>query len=88
MIGNTFSSFLVSVWLKWHSQDDIRLALFDSNLDQLKLPVVRAPTAPFLGDHVDLPSGQSPKLEPLSGLVQKYFEWVGTAEEGAYPPIL
>lgn len=58
----------------------ISFVLFDSKLDQLKLPVLRAPS-PLLFEPGD--SGQSPRLESVAGLVQKYFEWLGIFEKSA-----
>jgi len=49
--------------------NSIMFALFDSQLDRLELPVFRPP-------YYQEQDGQSPRLEAVSGLVQKYFEWV------------
>ncbi|KAG2058878.1 hypothetical protein BDR06DRAFT_875496 [Suillus hirtellus] len=54
----------------------MRFALFDSQLDKLKLPVLRTPTVPvFDGEE----SGdETPRPESVAFVAQKYFEWVGT----------
>ncbi|KAJ7094492.1 hypothetical protein B0H15DRAFT_125336 [Mycena belliarum] len=51
---------------------DIALALFDSQLDSLKLPVVKHPTAP---------GRKLSKLENVAFFVQKYFELMAVFEE-------
>lgn len=49
-------------------------ALFDAQLDQLKLPIIRPPSQ-------EEETGQSLKLESVAGLAQKYFEWVGVFDK-------
>jgi hypothetical protein len=54
----------------------ISLALFDSQLDQLKLPVLRHPAAE---------ENKSPsRLENVAFFVQKYFDLVAVFEEGLF----
>jgi len=53
--------------------EGISLALFDSRIDRLKLPVLLSPSR--ISNEED--TVQSPRLESVAGLVQKYFEWVG-----------
>ena len=57
------------------SRAEIGFALFDSRLDQLKLPVIRPPSQIFHGQ--DEGTSQPLRLESVAGLVQKYFEWFG-----------
>ena len=55
------------------------LAVLDSGLSSLRLPLVRAITP----DQDDGPStSSSVRKESLAFLAQGYFEWVGTVEEG------
>jgi len=54
--------------------DNIMFALFDAQLDQLKLPIVRPPSQ---GEETE----RSVRLESVAGLVQKYFEWVGVFDK-------
>lgn len=63
-------------FLSPESQTPMRFALFDSQLDKLKLPVLRTPTVPvFDGEE----SGdETPRPESVAFVAHKYFEWVGT----------
>jgi hypothetical protein len=54
--------------------------LFDSQLDRLKLPVLRSPSRTFHDQ--DDGQAQFSRLEGVAGLVQKYFEWVGVFDTG------
>ncbi|KAJ7068572.1 hypothetical protein C8F01DRAFT_1118593 [Mycena amicta] len=51
---------------------DLSLALFDSQLDTLKLPVLKQPI---------LDSGKPSRKEPVALYVQKYFEFLAVFEE-------
>lgn len=51
--------------------------LFDSRLDQLKLPIVRPPPRNFLLVEEEEPSVQ---VIPVSAMVQKYFDWIADVE--------
>ncbi|GLB33604.1 hypothetical protein LshimejAT787_0104880 [Lyophyllum shimeji] len=53
-------------------------ALFDSRLDQLRLPMVKQPT--YRGDDDD-DNRAAPRLEPVFNFAQKYFEWIIVADE-------
>lgn len=66
----------LSSFLSPESQTPMRFALFDSQLDKLKLPVLRTPTVPvFDGEE----SGdETPRPESVAFVAHKYFEWVGT----------
>lgn len=55
---------------------DIALVLFDSQLDNLKLPVLKHP--PAAGNK------KASKLEHVAFFVQKYFELVAVFEEGLF----
>ncbi|OBZ76538.1 hypothetical protein A0H81_04029 [Grifola frondosa] len=66
---------LVSSWSA-QSATSSALAVFDSGLDQLKLPVFR-PFSP--GDPGE--DEVTAKREPVALFVEQYFEWIGTAEE-------
>jgi hypothetical protein len=54
----------------------MRLTLFDSQLDKLKLPVLRAPTLSVFGGEES--SNETSRAESVAFQVHKYFEWVGT----------
>jgi len=59
--------------------EHVIFALFDSQLERLKLPVIRPPAGIFHDQEED--TGQFPRLESVAGLVQKYFEWVGVSDK-------
>jgi len=61
---------------------DVALALFDSGLDRLKLPIVRQ-----VHDDAGQETESSPlKTEAVASFVHRYFEWVGTTEDDALSP--
>ncbi|KAG2158863.1 uncharacterized protein EDB93DRAFT_1116767 [Suillus bovinus] len=66
----------LATFLSPGSQTPMRFALFDSQLDKLKLPVLRTPAVPvFDGEE----SGdETPRPEPIAFVTHKYFEWVAT----------
>ncbi|KAH7930252.1 hypothetical protein BV22DRAFT_1101856 [Leucogyrophana mollusca] len=59
--------------------------LFDSQLDRLKLPVLRPPPRSAFDDPEE--RSEAPRPESVTALAQKYFEWVGNFEipEGDSP---
>ncbi|KAJ3556938.1 hypothetical protein NM688_g1748 [Phlebia brevispora] len=59
------------------------LAVFDSSLDALRLPLVR-PVSPGHMQEGDGSSSPIGRVESLGFLAQRYFEWVGTVEEEPY----
>jgi len=54
----------------------MRLTLFDSQLDKLKLPVLRAPT--LSTSEGECSNNETSRPESVAFLARKYFEWVGT----------
>ncbi|KZT20754.1 hypothetical protein NEOLEDRAFT_1100183, partial [Neolentinus lepideus HHB14362 ss-1] len=61
------------------------LAVFDSGLDSLRLPIIPI-TQPSFDPLADKDSrDDSPKLQPVAPLVERYFEWVGNVKQG--PPV-
>ncbi|KAG1755903.1 hypothetical protein EDB19DRAFT_1663604 [Suillus lakei] len=69
-------AFALVNFLSPEPQTPMRFVLFDSQLDKLKLPVLRTPTLPvFDGEE----SGdETPRPESAALVARKYFEWVGT----------
>lgn len=63
-------------FLSSEQQTPMRLTLFDSNLDKLKLSVLRAPTLSVFGGEES--SNETSRSESVAYLARKYFEWVGT----------
>jgi hypothetical protein len=61
-----------------YRKESISFALFDSQLDRLKLPVLRSPR---ISNASEEDAEQSPRLESVAGLVQKYFEWVAVFDK-------
>jgi len=59
--------------------EHVIFALFDSQLERLKMPVI-LPLAGIFHDQEE-DTAQSPRLESVAGLVQKYFEWVGVFDK-------
>lgn len=53
--------------------------LFDSRLEQLKLPILKAPQFPGSTQHKRSPA-------ELLNAVQKYFEWMGIFDDGEAKP--
>lgn len=53
----------------------MRLSLFDSQLDKLKLPVLRAPTLRAFDEEET--NNETSRPESVTFLARKYFEWVG-----------
>lgn len=63
-------------FLSPESQAPMRFTLFDSQLEKLKLPVLRTPTVPvFYGEEN---GDETPRAESVAFVAHKYFEWVGT----------
>lgn len=61
----------------------VPLALFDSRLDQLKLPVIKPPTSfSFNATSNDDEDQSGPRLESVLAFVEKYFEYAGVFEQG------
>jgi hypothetical protein len=54
----------------------MRLVLFDSQLDKLKLPVLRTLTVPVFDGEEN--GDETPRSESVAFVARKYFEWVGT----------
>ncbi|KAF7352515.1 hypothetical protein MVEN_01216400 [Mycena venus] len=69
LVARTLASFAALS----SGQSDIALVLFDSQLDDLKLPVLKHPTAG--------PNRKPSKLENVAFFVQKYFDMVAVFEE-------
>ncbi|KAG1892675.1 hypothetical protein F4604DRAFT_1700963 [Suillus subluteus] len=65
-------------FLSPESQTPMRFALFDSQLDKLKLPVLRTPTVPVFDGEDN--GDETPRPESVAFVAHKYFEWVGTFE--------
>ncbi|KAJ8595363.1 hypothetical protein M405DRAFT_857439 [Rhizopogon salebrosus TDB-379] len=80
----TIASYLLLVthalaltnFLSQEQQTPMRLTLFDSQVDKLKLPVLRAPTLSVFGGEES--SNETSRPESVAFQVHKYFEWVGT----------
>jgi len=81
---HTIASYLLLVthalalanFISSQSQMPMRLTLFDSQLDRLKLPVLRAPIlSVFDGEKSN---NENSRPESVAFLAHKYFEWVGT----------
>lgn len=59
----------------------MRFTLFDSQLEKLKLPVLRTPTVPvFYGEEN---GDETPRAESVAFVAHKYFEWVGTFDRSS-----
>ncbi|KZP24578.1 hypothetical protein FIBSPDRAFT_1042042 [Athelia psychrophila] len=80
----TVSSYLTMItqtlaclaYLSGELSENVSFALFDSGLDQLKLPVL--PGLPqSVREQEEEDAAHSPRVEPVAALVQKYFQWVG-----------
>ncbi|KAG2146627.1 hypothetical protein DEU56DRAFT_785527 [Suillus clintonianus] len=63
-------------FLSIEPQTPMRFALFDSQLDNLKLPVLRAPIIPVFDGEEN--GDETSRSESVDLLAHKYFEWVGT----------
>jgi hypothetical protein len=57
------------------------LAVFDSGLNDLRLPLMRPVSLNFTEQNTQA-SSPSIRRESVSFLVQRYFEWTGTIEQG------
>ncbi|KAG0705466.1 hypothetical protein DFH29DRAFT_906622 [Suillus ampliporus] len=84
---HTIASYLLLVthalalanFLSPEPQTPMRLTLFDSQLDKLKLPVLRAPTfSMFNGEES---SDETSRPESVAFLAHRYFEWAGTFDK-------
>lgn len=53
----------------------MRFTLFDSQLDKLKLPVLRTPSVPVFDGEEN--GDETPRPESVAFVAHKYFEWVG-----------
>lgn len=61
------------------------LAIFDSGLHQLKLPILRPVSFGYrIPDESEQPL-TNPRRESVALLLQKYFEWIGLVGEGELP---
>ena len=64
-----------------YSGSTTALAVFDSGLENLRMPLLRVPSP-----DPDAPEGTQHVVkdvhEPVASLAQQYFEWVGTVDEG------
>lgn len=59
------------------------MAVFDAGLDKLRLPIL-LPVA-IAEEATDRESTRvGPRRESVTHLVQRYFQWIGTVEEGKY----
>lgn len=84
MPSHTIASYLQLVshalalasFLSSESQTPMRFVLFDSQLDKLKLPVLRTPTVPVFGGEEN--DDETPRPESVAFVAHRYFEWVGT----------
>lgn len=57
-----------------------KFALFDSQLDKLRLPITYQPPLPSAITGIQ--SVQQSQREEVLPLIEKYFEWVGIFEDG------
>ena len=58
----------------------IAFALFDSQLDQLRLPILRPPAFHHTLDHdMEQPA---PRMDSVAIFVEKYFEWLAVFHQG------
>lgn len=58
-------------------------ALFDSGLNELRLPILRPVSSEMTVAEAG-PATAGTRREFVAALVQRYFEWTGDAEEGTY----
>jgi hypothetical protein len=83
----TLSSYLTlvmrtfSLIAQWTSQleSPTMVALFDSQVDRLQLPVLKFPTAPY--DRLRAQE-RSMRTEEVALYLNRYFEWIAVAEMG------
>ncbi|KAF8076183.1 hypothetical protein FPV67DRAFT_1470648 [Lyophyllum atratum] len=73
----TINSYLSLITHALSSSTGVSFALFDSQLDQLRLPMLVRPTS----RHDDDQNSSAPRHEPVYNFAQKYFEWVVVADE-------
>ncbi|KAF5369903.1 hypothetical protein D9758_001234 [Tetrapyrgos nigripes] len=74
LVMRTFS--LVAQWTS-QVESPTMVALFDSQIDRLKLPVLKFPTAPY--DRLRAQE-KSMRTEEVASFLNKYFEWLASAE--------
>ena len=73
---------LFEISLLSSSSGSVSLALFDSRLDSLRLPMVRqVADTDYLGEQ---DNSASPKPESVSVYTQVYFEWIVNVDEGEF----
>lgn len=74
---------LIRRWFIPRSADPVKVVLFDSGLDQLRLPILRQISSraidPVAGSST---STSTVNTEIVSSIVEKYFEWVGVTKLG------
>ncbi|KAG7096642.1 hypothetical protein E1B28_004058 [Marasmius oreades] len=59
------------------------LALFDSRIDEMKLPVLRHPSSGNERPSIAAPDlARSPRVEEVAPLVQNYFQWTAVFSSG------
>lgn len=65
------------------SEKPAALAVFDSGLSDLRLPLVKAPSAIVDSEQPHTQASQPPNIrrESVAYLAQRFFEWTATVEE-------
>jgi hypothetical protein len=80
---NDFVTIRDFVGLRWNS---VAFALFDSQLDQLRLPVSKPLALNHSFEHdTDQPS---PRVERVTIFVERYFEWTAVFSQGNFVVLL
>jgi len=77
LITHAFSSLTFLSGAGQARSGSVSFALFDSRIDQLRLPMLKQPTH-CRDDNENRPI---PRLEPVYNFAQKYFEWIIVADQ-------
>ncbi|KAK7470850.1 hypothetical protein VKT23_002266 [Stygiomarasmius scandens] len=77
LVTRTFS--MISRWSKALREPETTMVLFDSQLDHLKLPILKFPAAPYERFRVQ---EKTARTEDVGLFLRKYFEWIIIAESG------